>query len=486
MKILDKTQSLCPVCRKAIDAYYVEATEQSSGADGNAEKHIYMIKSCPEHGEFRTLAAENPEDYRSWVASPVLNVPPKRPITHGVDEKQSGSSCPLHCGTCENHLQTACCVLIDVTERCNQRCPYCFAEAGNAGSEPSLDEIERKYDLLLELGEERPFNIQLSGGEPTVRDDLPEIIRMGAAKGFEYIQINTNGKRLGLEKDYARILRDAGASVVFMQFDGTDERIHLTLRDEALLEIKQAAIRNCREAGLPVTLVPTIVKNVNLSNIGSMIDYMLENLDVIKGIHFQPVSFFGRHPDDQPDRKTTGGDYENRVTMFDVMHAIQEQTGGRFRTSDLLPISTGHPLCCFYGTYIKEPGGSITSMVGQKSRKSGISCCEVSSPLDIVKKDRDFVVNKWNLPSLSVAESAGSCCCGSGDGSAPTGGCSGDVMDFDGFLNHIKSNMFTLSGMAFQDLSNLDAERLKRCRVQVLSDDDRLIPFCAYNSIYRK
>ena len=46
--------------------------------------------------------------------------------------------------------------------------------------------------------------------------------------------------------------------------------------------------------------------------------------------------------------------------------------------------------------------------------------------------------------------------------------------------------MFTVSGMAFMDLSNLDAERLKRCRVVQLTDDDRLIPFCAYSSIYRK
>ena len=59
-------------------------------------------------------------------------------------------------------------------------------------------------------------------------------------------------------------------------------------------------------------------------------------------------------------------------------------------------------------------------------------------------------------------------------------------VDLDEFITYYKSNMFTVSGMAFMDLSNLDAERLKRCRVVQLTDDDRLIPFCAYNSIYRK
>ena len=61
-----------------------------------------------------------------------------------------------------------------------------------------------------------------------------------------------------------------------------------------------------------------------------------------------------------------------------------------------------------------------------------------------------------------------------------------EPVDLDEFITYYKSNMFTVSGMAFMDLSNLDAERLKRCRVVQLTDDDRLIPFCAYNSIYRK
>ena len=481
MHILNETQSLCPMCQRAVEAYYAEVDTGE----------VYFIQKCPEHGEFRTLAARIPEDYKAWIKNPVLNVPPKHPITKGADERTSGSSCPLYCGTCENHLQTACCVLIDITDRCNQHCPYCFAEAGSPGGEPSLDEIGKKYDLLLELGEERPFNIQLSGGEPTVREDLPEIIRMGAKKGFDYIQINSNGKRLGLEKNYAKTLREAGASVIFMQFDGTDDVINLAMRNEALLDLKKAAIQNCREAGLPVTLVPTIVQDVNLSNIGSMIDFMLDNLDVVKGIHFQPVSYFGRYPKPFGSGKAYGEDASGgadngagagRVTMFDVMHAIQEQTAGRFQYSDLLPISTGHPLCCFYGSYIKELSGKITSTVGQQKRAGGISCCDAASPMDIIRKDRDFVVNKWNLPGSS--DPAG--CGDPGKAAGGSGRGEENVMDFDSFLRYIRSRMFTLSGMAFQDLSNLDAERLKRCRVQVLSDDNRLIPFCAYNSIYRE
>ena len=61
-----------------------------------------------------------------------------------------------------------------------------------------------------------------------------------------------------------------------------------------------------------------------------------------------------------------------------------------------------------------------------------------------------------------------------------------EITDLDEFLSYYRKNTFTVTGMAFQDITNLDAERLKRCRVVQLTDDYRLVPFCAYNTIYRQ
>ena len=477
MKKLQSTKSICPACHKSIDAEYIE--------DGG---RVFMRKACPEHGEYESSIADNEDDFVAWTAHSVINVPPKKAITKGaaINESFDGefdSQCPLHCGTCENHMQTACCVLIDVTEKCNQHCPYCFSRSGEiAAMDPSLAEIERKYDLLLELGEKRPFNIQLSGGEPTVREDLPDIIKIGQKKGFEYIQINTNGRRLATDNDYAKVLKCAGATVIYLQYDGTDDRIYRALRGEALLAIKNKAIENCRKAGLPVILVPTVVKNVNLSNIGSMMEFLLKNIDVVKGIHFQPVSYFGRHPEKNAVNEDRQLDFKNRVTMFDIMHELEKQSGRMFKYNDFCPITSGHTLCCFYGTFGKQRDGSVKSLISDKMKTTGVSCCDTVSPLDIIRKDRDFVLHKWNLP-----EQDGCCGCSefSPDESPQQDACWEQPMSFDQFIAEMKSSMFTVSGMAFQDINNLDAERLKRCRVQVLSNDDRLIPFCAYNSIYR-
>ncbi|MDO4545744.1 MAG: radical SAM protein [Bacillota bacterium] len=459
--ILSEVQSICPVCNKVIKARYVDR-----------EGKVFLEKECGDHGSFAALVSGSTEDYLKWVDHPVVNIPPRYAVTKGSDE----SRCPLDCGTCENHMQTACCVLIDVTERCNQHCPFCFARASEndfSGYEPTLEELEEKFDLLLELGEkERPFNIQLSGGEPTVREDFPQIIRMAKDKGFEYIQINTNGRRIAREEGYAKILRDAGASVIFMQFDGTNDEIYMQMRGEPLFEEKKRAILNCQKAGIAVTLVPTVAKNINLGNMGEMMDFLLENIAVVKGIHFQPVSFFGRHPDPA---------HENRVTMFDVLRELERQTN-HFKYEDFCPISTGHTLCCFYSTYIREPDESIRCTLSKAQKDFGVSCCDasgqrkLSDEVDIVKRDRDYVLNKWEIVSPDEAESSYD---------AGKYSSSEEIVSLDEFLTYYRRNIFTVTGMAFQDISNLDAERLKRCRVQVLSPDNRLIPFCGYNSIYR-
>ena len=480
-------QSICPVCGIPIPASYV--------TQGTA---VYVEKYCEEHGNFKTLASENAADFDRWMDFVSVTVPPLVYTTTGVRSFFSGNNghstdavlnteCPYHCGLCENHLMTSCCVLINVTDRCNQHCPYCFAvaELSEAGEpslgDPPLAEIDFWLDRLIDLGEDRKFNIQLSGGEPTVRNDLPEIISLCVSKGFEYIQLNTNGKRLAGSSDgidglaYAKYLKDAGLSTVFLQFDGLTDDIHVAMRGESLMELKQRAIDHCGKAGLPVTLVPTVTKEVNLDQVGALVRYMLDHVNVIKGIHFQPASFFGRNPDEPG----ATGDFNERVTMFAVMDEMERQTYGLIKKADLAPISTGHPLCCFSAAFMKN---------GDKVKKlnSGGSCCDSDDPLETIRRDRDFVLNKW---AGTAPEADSSCCCEPSPVESETCCCepapaeSSGAMGFDEAIAHFKANMFTLSGMAFMDRANLDSERLRRCRVQVFADGERLVPFCGYYSV---
>lgn len=170
---LGKTRSLCPVCLGPVDASYQDR-----------EDTVWLVKSCPEHGEFAVPLWEDVSGFLEWRASQNPAQHPKNPQT------RSSRGCPYDCGLCENHIQATCCVLLELTGRCDLGCPVCFASSGQAASDPPLETVAFWYDQLME--QEGPFNIQLSGGEPTLRDDLPQIIGMGRDRGFSFFQLNTN------------------------------------------------------------------------------------------------------------------------------------------------------------------------------------------------------------------------------------------------------------------------------------------------------
>ena len=154
--IIGNTTSVCPVCLKTISAQKIIKDNH----------HIYLDKTCPQHGSFSTLIWEDSlESYSAWDRNSMVSEPPVFP-----NPAQKG--CPNDCGLCEEHLRKGCCMLLELTNRCNLRCPVCFASAGEQKPHDlSMEEIEKQYDFLMNHG--GPFNIQLSGGEPTMRDDLP-------------------------------------------------------------------------------------------------------------------------------------------------------------------------------------------------------------------------------------------------------------------------------------------------------------------------
>jgi 7,8-dihydro-6-hydroxymethylpterin dimethyltransferase len=435
-RVLSRTESLCPSCLKKIPAFRV--------TDG---RDVYLEKHCDVHGIFNTVIWRGNPAFETWAR-------PKLPVQPPVCYADIAKGCPFDCGLCKAHRQSTCTALLEVTGRCNLACPYCFAAAGNAPKpDPALETIQFWFDRVKQAAP--ACNIQLSGGEPTVRNDLPQIIEMGRGRGFAFIQLNTNGLRLAREKGYAQRLKDAGLSSVFLQFDGLSDDIYLRLRGRNLLTEKRQAIAHCGDAGLGVVLVPMVVPGVNDQELGAILDFGVKASPVVRGIHMQPVSYFGRRPV-LPQNC-------DRITLPEILTALETQSRGMVRGCDFHPPGCENALCSFYGRFFITESGGLKPVVTLPVASSG----SPPEPADVgARRAVAAVAKQWG---------------GGGSGNKTPGPDATGPMDLDSFLEFARNRSFSISAMAFQDAWNLDLERLRDCCIHVVSEDGRLIPFCAYN-----
>ena len=414
---------MCPVCLKNLLADLVREP------DGR----IFLEKTCPAHGAFRAPVWQGKMDFDRWL----LETGPLSP--------EEGLACPGNCGICPEHEIGTCCALLEVTDRCNLRCRYCFADGGRQTQDPAREECEAAVrEIVRQCGQ--PL-LQFSGGEPTLRDDLPELVRFAREAGCSYTQVNTNGIRLAEDPDYAARLKEAGLDIVFLQFDGTRDDICEALRGRPLLDTKLEAVRVCAELGLGVTLVPTVVRGVNDANLGELIRLAVSLAPAVRGIHFQPVSFFGRYPG--------APRAEDRYTLDCLMADISAQAG--IPEESFLPSRCDHPLCGFHANFLIRPDGGLKplSSITHSAHSRG---CE--------RDNREYVARHWKRPPEEPE---------------PPGAQTGEFaeeMDFDTFLYRLRHHSLALSAMAFQDAMNLNIERLHRCSLHVY-DRGKIKPFCA-------
>ncbi|MGC8491161.1 MAG: radical SAM (seleno)protein TrsS [Syntrophobacteraceae bacterium] len=437
-KVLSTTQSVCPRCHRKLEAFRVLHGDE-----------VVLLKECPDHGIFRTPVWRGAPLFDFW-RRPKIPAYPKSPSTT-VDR-----GCPWDCGLCPEHRQQTCTALLEVTARCNLQCAFCFADSGPGGKDPDRNAIERSYRSVLEAG--GPYNIQLSGGEPTLRDDLPEIISLGRSLGFGFIQVNTNGLRLAQDGNYAKELKNAGAASVFLQFDGIEDSTHIALRGRALFREKELAVEHCAKHGLGVVLVPTLVPGINIHEIGAILRFAVQHMPAIRGVHFQPVSYFGRHPG--------SNSAPPHITIPEVIRELESQTDGRLKAQHFQPPGCENALCSFHGNFVLLPGGDLKAW---SSHDPAGCCCGPSSAEAGADKARVFVSRFWAHPDAIEKKEDG----------PSLGG-------WDDFLDRVRTHSLSVSGMAFQDGWNLDLERLKDCCIHVVAPDGKLIPFCAYNLFYRK
>jgi len=447
------TRSLCPECRQVVDA-------QTLIRNGS----VFLRKHCPEHGWHEALVSSDAD----WhLNSLKYNKPGAIPydFTTTVEE-----GCPFDCGLCPEHQQHTCVGIIEITTRCNLSCPTCFADSNGAQWDDDYDlsvaQVEAMLDRLLET-EGQPEVVQISGGEPTIHPRILDVLAATKGRGIRHVMVNTNGLRLAQDPEFVRQLARY-EPVIYLQFDSLKAPIYEALRGRDLRAIKEQALDHLAEAGLFTVLVPTIVQGVNEGEIGDILRFGLEHPAVV-GVNYQPVTFAGRCLNHR--------DALNRITLPDVLHALEAQTEGLFQVSDFLPVPCPHPTCsaCTYAFLDGEQVIPIPRILNVDDYLDFVANRAIP---DLSAEIQPALESLWSMAAVMGSEqTTDNLTCVACDLEVPL------TLD----PKRLREHFFGVQVHGFMDEHTFDVKRLMKCCVHELLPDGRAVPFCAYNNLgYRE
>ncbi len=470
--ILNKTSSLCPECKKIIPAeVFVRADK------------VWIRKKCPQHGKVEDLYWGS---YKLYKKAEKFAHDGKGIWNPNV--KKENPICPKDCGLCRIHKSHTALANLVVTNRCDLNCWYCFFYAGRVGYvyEPTLEQIEEMVKILVNEKPVKCNAIQLTGGEPTLRDDLIDIIKICKKYGVDHVQLNTNGIRLSKDLEFAKKVKAAGVNTLYLSFDGVDAKTnpknHWEIPD---------LFANCRQAGLnSIVLVPTIIKGINDHQIGDILRFGFANNDIVRGVNYQPVSLVGRI--------TKAERQKMRITIPDVIERIEQQTDGQIGPDDFYPVPTLLAFTRFVEALTKKPEydlsshfacGMATYIFNDNGKMVPVTrFVDIEGLLEYLNEKATEIESGKSkyIVGAKILFKLGSFI----DKSKAPKGFSLVKILYNALMKHdyralgeFHHKSLFIGMMHFMDLYNYDIDRVKRCCIHYAMSDGRIVPFCAFNVI---
>lgn len=468
MNYLEKTCSICPVCFnegkiQKIDANIIED-----------EDKVWIVKNCRNHGSFKEIYFGDINVYKKWMKFKVSAKPVSYIKTNIFSDTQLYT---------EHTSQTMLTNLV-VTNRSNLKWDNIFFNAHIDGYvyEPSLEQLRELMKKSIDVNPLGSKSLQITGGEPTLREDLFDIIRKAKKIGFSHIQIHTNGLILAESIDYCQRLKDEKVNSVYLRFNGT------TNSTNPLIEYHNKVIENLRKVDLNVFLLSALIGNKNVSESGKIIRFALKNIDIIRGVHFYPILFY------KEKSKLTKQQTENtRIDIIQMFDAIEKEFVGLISRDDFYPTSIAYPISQLIETLIKQPqleftphpgcGGStliflenekplpitrfihvdsLFNFLDKESKKKG-QLRKLRFASALVKNIDSFTDNRKAPDGFDLKQIAKDAAIGGSDFA---------------FRKYYHKTLI-VGSMWYQDVFNLNIDRLNRCVVHCPTFEG-IIPFCSY------
>jgi len=468
-------ESICPECNKVIPARIFEDNGK-----------VYMEKTCPDHGYVKDLYWSDVELYLKVEKGEFGD---GRGLMNPYTMYRG--KCPNDCGICGYHSSHTALCMIDLTNRSNLPIPIYLRGVFDTNKiyEITKNQIQ---DVLQLCRAEKPVAcrmVQFSGGEPTIHPEFFKIIEISAELGYSHIEVNSNGIEFA-KQDFAERAAKAGLQTVYLHFDSVDDELYVKIYGKPMMEIKKRAIKNIAKAGMEIVLMPTIVGGLNENQVGKILYYALENINVISGIDYRPVSFVGHISAEERERM--------RFTLPDLVRCVEKQTGIATK-KDWYPISFVTPVSkiiktlggaealyvschphCSLGTllFIEHETGRaipITQFIDLVGMFNELNNLAVN--IKVSRFKRFATMNAFYKISKYFKRDK-----------APKG------MDFTKFLQTIDrfydtekdgsylNKTLGIVGMHPMDSYNYELDRVRRCVFHYATPTGKIIPFCAYHS----
>ncbi len=486
-KLVRYTSSLCPNCFRILPAVIVER-----------ENALFIKRICPEHGEIEEIYFADSEMAKRFEKYTYEGNGIKQPYTAAT------APCPFNCGLCPLHKTHTALLNIVVTNRCDLSCWYCFYFAERAGYvyEPTINDIIKMVEALNRQ-KDIAVAVQLTGGEPTLREDLIDIVKTLKNMNVTHIQLNTHGIKFAAlylkdpreAIEYAKGLRAAGVNTIYLSFDGvsptTNPKNHWEI--PYVLEVFRAS------GMTSIVFVPTVIKSVNDDELGDVIRVAAYNMDIVRGVNFQPVSLVGMMRKQERTRF--------RITIPEVIKLIEEQTDGEIPHTSWFPVGAAIPIARFLkilgsskrAEFTTSPMCGAATYVYIQRESDNIHFIPITNfvdadgLLDYLERKYESLIDKpkvlTRLLSLaSITTILNKYIIWSRVPDEIKFELRSIMLDIFIHKNYSALGRFHykflfLGMMHFMDEWNYDVERVMRCAVHYALPDGRIIPFCAFNII---
>jgi 7,8-dihydro-6-hydroxymethylpterin dimethyltransferase len=467
MKELEKTYSICPLC------FHEGITKKINATIIEDEEKIWISKNCEKHGSFKEIYFGDITLYKKWMN---YKVPNKQTPDVKTNLLHVSDLYELH------KSQTILTNLV-ITNRTNLSFDQDDFYAHIAGYiyEPSLIQLR---ELMHQTRNQKPIgskSVQLTGGEPTLRDDLFDIIKIAKEVGFSHVQIHTNGIKLAESIEYCRRLKEAEINSIYLRFNGTT---NLTNR---LIKIHKKTIENLRKVDLNIILNPILIRNENVQESGKIVRFALDNIDIIRGVHFQPLII-----NNNTSLSTKQNQRKQYVDLIQMLDIIEKEFFGIISREDFFPTSVIYPISQLIEMLIHEPqieftshpscGGSTFIILNEGKPLPITRFINVETLINFINKESK---KKGPLRKLRFATSLVKNIDSFTNKNAPEGfnlkqiAKDAAIGGSDYALRKYHKKTLIIGSMWYQNVWNLDIDRLERCIIHCPTFEG-IIPFCSY------